>query len=86
MIPAEPNLPQLPTNLRGTYHDDLNWKLTQLLRQVIADVNKSTGSTWNGPHPILGGNHLWVDATGDLRIKSSAPTSDLDGSVVGAQS
>lgn len=34
----------------------------------------------------LGAYHLWVDATGDLRIKSSAPTSDTDGTVVGTQS
>jgi hypothetical protein len=34
----------------------------------------------------LGGYALWVDSTGDLRIKSGAPTSDTDGTVVGAQS
>lgn len=34
----------------------------------------------------LGGYFLWVDATGDLRIKSTAPTTDLDGTVVGTQS
>lgn len=33
----------------------------------------------------FGAYHLWVDATGDLRIKSSAPTTDLDGTVVGTQ-
>jgi hypothetical protein len=32
-----------------------------------------------------GSSHLWTDATGDLRIKSSAPTTDLDGTVVGTQ-
>ena len=30
--------------------------------------------------------HLWVDATGDLRIKSSAPGNDTDGAIVGTQS
>lgn len=30
--------------------------------------------------------YLWVDATGDLRIKATAPTSDTDGTVVGSQS
>jgi hypothetical protein len=40
---------------------------------------------WNGPRLILGAYHLWVDSTGDLRIKSSAPTSDTDGAVVGTQ-
>ena len=35
---------------------------------------------------ILGTYYIWVDVTGDLRIKSGAPTSDTDGTVVGAQS
>lgn len=33
----------------------------------------------------FGTHHLWVDSTGDLRIKSTAPTSDTDGTVVGTQ-
>lgn len=33
----------------------------------------------------LGNYYLWVDTTGKLRIKSSVPTSDLDGTVVGTQ-
>jgi len=45
----------------------------------------STDGTWDGSHFLLGSNHLWADATGDLRIKASAPTSDLDGTVVGSQ-
>lgn len=37
--------------------------------------------------PFWAGTHaLWVDSTGDLRIKSSAPSSDTDGVVVGSQS
>lgn len=35
---------------------------------------------------VLRGSYIWVDATGDLRIKTSAPTSDTDGTVVGTQS
>ncbi len=36
---------------------------------------------------IAFGNYfLWVDATGDLRIKSGAPASDLEGDIVGTQS
>lgn len=81
----EPQLPQLPPNLRGTYHDDLNFTLTQLLRAILQQLNNLTGSTWNGPHPVLGSTHIWVDVTGDLRIKASAPTSDLDGTVIGTQ-
>jgi hypothetical protein len=34
----------------------------------------------------FGGYFLWVDATGDLRIKSGAPASDLEGDIVGTQS
>jgi hypothetical protein len=33
----------------------------------------------------LASYYLWVDATGDLRIKPGAPTSDTDGTVVGTQ-
>lgn len=45
---------------------------------------KCTG-TWESPL-YLGNYRLWVDATGDLRIKSSAPSSETDGTVVGSQS
>ncbi len=47
---------------------------------------RSIDSGWDTTHLILGSYHLWIDATGDLRIKSSAPTSDTDGAVVGTQS
>lgn len=40
--------------------------------------------TWTNPLR-LGVNSLWIDATGDLRVKTSAPTSDTDGTVVGTQ-
>ncbi len=43
------------------------------------------GGVWNGAHLVMNTTHLWVDGTGRLRIKSSAPTSDTDGTVVGAQ-
>jgi hypothetical protein len=41
--------------------------------------------TWNGGHLILGTYHLWVDATGDLRINNGAPGGDFSGVVVGTQ-
>jgi len=44
------------------------------------------GGGHNSGHIILGAYHLWVDSTGDLRMKNGAPTSDTDGSVVGTQS
>lgn len=43
------------------------------------------GGTWDKGHPVLGTYHLWVDATGALRIKNGKPTTDLDGTVVGLQ-
>jgi hypothetical protein len=40
--------------------------------------------TWQAPLRI-GAYYLWVDATGDLRLKATQPTSDTDGTVVGTQ-
>lgn len=82
MLPINPQLPD-PSSPR--YNQDLNWKLTNILRDMAIEINKNSGSTWDGLHPILGLSHLWIDATGDLRIKSSPPTTDLDGVVVGTQ-
>ncbi|WP_298491121.1 hypothetical protein [uncultured Maritimibacter sp.] len=48
-------------------------------------TQKIHGGGWNQAHLQMGPYHLWVDGTGDLRIKSTAPTSDMDGSVVGTQ-
>jgi hypothetical protein len=58
----------------------------------LLGIDENTGNmtipngTWDTGHLILGSYHIWVDATGDLRIKSSAPTSDTDGTIVGTQS
>jgi len=41
---------------------------------------------WDDQPVIIGSYYLWVDSTGDLRIKSSAPSSDTDGTIVGTQS
>lgn len=54
-------------------------------------INPSGGAvmigdgTWNNGPARMGAFHLWVDGSGRLRIKSSAPTSDTDGTVVGTQ-
>jgi hypothetical protein len=48
------------------------------------NVGASSGA-WNGSHFVLGNYHLWVDSTGDLRIKNGVPSSDTDGTVVGVQ-
>lgn len=51
-------------------------------------LNRNTAissGTWATGHLLLGNYHLWVDETGDLRIKNGSPSFDLDGTVVGAQ-
>lgn len=47
-------------------------------------VNAGGSSGWQNP-VRFGPYSLWVDSAGKLRIKSSAPTSDGDGTVVGTQ-
>jgi hypothetical protein len=47
---------------------------------------KAQSGLWNGSHIIMGSYHLWIDSTGDFRIKFGVPTSDTDGTVVGSQS
>ena len=51
---------------------------------VVKDT-AGNGGAWNTSHAVLGAYHLWVDTAGRLRIKSSTPTSDTDGTVVGTQ-
>jgi hypothetical protein len=34
---------------------------------------------WNAGHLTIGDSHLWVDGTGALRIKATAPSGDTDG-------
>lgn len=74
-------------------------KFYRVKRQFDVPVIKTAGSGFDAEHggfvtgigrtdgaPLqLGAYHLWVDATGDLRIKSGAPISDTDGTVVGTQ-
>lgn len=52
----------------------------------VANGHLQVGSAWNGAHFMMGSYHLWVDAAGRPRIKSSAPTSDTDGVIIGTQS
>ena len=67
--------------------DDQN--ASALNRKIATNCNLSLegsgAGAWNGHHVIMGAYHLWVDASGRLRIKSGAPTSDTDGGVVGLQ-
>ena len=83
MIPTNPTLPTVRFDEK--YLQDLNWKLTQILRDMATAINRTQGATWDGEHPILGQYNIWVDSTGRLRIKSSPPTSITDGTVVGTQ-
>jgi hypothetical protein len=68
--------------------DRFTRRLADMERQ-IGDLQRTTqrrlGGAWNSTHIILGAYHLWIDATGRLRVKSSAPVSDTDGTVVGTQ-
>lgn len=59
-------------------------KKTMGLNPSGGDVLVGLGS-WNTGCLRLGGYYLWIDSSGRLRIKSSAPGSDTDGTVVGAQ-
>ena len=50
-----------------------------------------SASGWLDPMDVSGSlvgvpAYLWVDSTGDLRVKTTAPTSDTDGTIVGTQS
>lgn len=38
---------------------------------------------WNGSRIRLGSAYLWVDGSGNMRKKTSAPTSDTDGTIIG---
>lgn len=71
----------------------LGTNLDAALQRGAADlIQTGTGDSiairsgaWNSGHLLLGAYHLWVDATGALRIKNGAPTSDTDGATVGSQ-
>jgi hypothetical protein len=57
---------------------------------TIGTTNPSSGNTWqetttNGVLLSFGNYRMWVDASGKLRIRAGAPTSDTDGTVVGTQ-
>ena len=57
-------------------------QLNANLRRVLAEIEAQ--GTWGNPRR-MGSAYLWVDATGDLRVSTIAPTSDTDGTVVGTQ-
>jgi hypothetical protein len=77
--------PQLPDPTKPDYAKNLNYVLTKLLREMAIEINRTSGSSWDGMHPILGVHHIWISSSGVLRIKNGAPTSDGDGQVIGTQ-
>lgn len=47
--------------------------------------NLSWGSSWDNAHLVMGQQHYWTDASGNLRTKVGAPAYDTDGTIVGTQ-
>lgn len=48
--------------------------------------NQGSGGIYGSTRGIrIGSYYLWVDSSGRLRVKGSAPTGDTDGTVVGTQ-
>jgi len=72
----------LPNPGHPNYQHELDIKLREILRTMQTEINRTTGSQWDGFHPIWGGNHVWVDSSNNLRIKSDIPLSETDGTVV----
>lgn len=68
----------VPDEQRAAIAEDRDTELEDFLALRLGD------GTWERPMR-LGDGRLWVDSTGDLRIKTSNPTSDTDGTVVGTQ-
>lgn len=58
------------------------------LQKVFRDLQQvlTLSREWDGNHIKMGTYHLWIDDTGDLRVKNGVPTSHTDGTVVGTQS
>ena len=56
-----------------------------LITMATGDSFGITDGTWNGGNFRMGAYYLWVDGSGRLRIKSGAPASDTDGTIVGTQ-
>lgn len=57
-----------------------------LLRRIAKLEGMMPDGMWNGTPWRMGGYAIWVDTTGDLRIKFGEPVGDTDGTVIGTQS
>lgn len=83
---GSPNNIVVPINLYiGEAMDTGLSRTAASVLQAFQGTTIKTDGTWNGGHFQMGSYHFWVDADGKLRSKSSAPTSDTDGTVVGTQ-
>lgn len=56
--------------------------LNAKLRGLVVSLRAQ--GVWTDPIRV-GAAYLWADSTGALRIKTAAPTSDTDGTIVGTQ-
>jgi hypothetical protein len=63
--------------------NDTHSAINSTLNGVYYGIGMTGTSFGSAMH--IGVGFIWVDAAGKLRIKSSAPTTDLDGVVVGTQ-
>lgn len=53
-----------------------------LVDVAARDIASPPGGNFSDPM-LMGGNYLWVDTAGTVRIKATPPTSDMDGTPVG---
>ena len=68
---------------------DLEWRLNgetvgSLSFSGVNGIPTLGDGVWDGIPTKIGTQYLWVDANTKLRVRNGAPTSDLDGKVVGA--
>lgn len=69
---------------------EITQKQIESLRKEMERLRTLAGSSlgsgaWDSGHLVLGNHHLWVDSSGTLRSKNSAPESDTDGSALRVQ-
>lgn len=67
------------TSVNDNYPGDIR---IRRVRVFWLDGQCAHKGAWNDRPTRIGDVHLWQDATGDLRVKNGAPTSDLDGTVL----
>lgn len=73
---------------QGGAEDALAAAVALLASTLTTGANTVTGPLtfdaggWDTAHAIFGTHHLWADSAGDLRLKSGAPTSAMDGDLL----